>query len=243
MPKPPRVKDVFRNEGKIIPEGPDLKNTVVIDPKIAAAIQAAITQWLQHLPHDDVFPDPQSKFDEIGQDEPTEPNFLPKTIETMPQIAGHMTPIWKKIGQLPGYAQSGIRKIGRSVFMSFPCFQAFAQACSVRSVDPLAAVYVASDLTHSQSAVSHLAHLISQKGHMVQSGEMDHTGMIEGYKPRIIVFMTEDHTFKLVQDRPELGAPISLNSIYAWPGGLKAYREMALEAAEPQLTGDRLALE
>ncbi len=233
MTKPLKIKDPFENQIKepdtdnIIPDSGSDEVPVIINPDIATLINQGIAKWLNNLPSDDLFPNIKSSFSSAGNRPPTStiPDYPVVPIETLPQLGGKLTPLWKTIGQLPGYAQSGIRKMGRDIFMSFPCFRIFAESCQKEGTDPLAKVFVASDLTHNQTAVNWLARMISEKGKEVQAGQMDHTGMIEGYKPRIIMFMTEKYTFKLVEDRPEYGAPISLNSIYAWPGGIQHYRD------------------
>jgi len=47
--------------------------------------------------------------------------------------------------------------------------------------------------------------------------------------------MTQGWTFKLVRDRLESGAPVDLNSIYAWRGGLNHYQPQIGRKTEPNL--------
>ena len=237
------IFDVFHQRGFNIrsfdgPNGKPLK----LDPRAMGAVSDAILGFLNNLPKDDFIVSSQGGTHPVDDTEPRTSDYPLKQIEDLPEVAGNGAVLWNKINQLPGYQQSGIRKMGRDIFLSFPCFQEFVRVSAEHGRDPLGEVFVVSDLTHHQSAVNYLAEMIRRAGTQVQHGVMGHAPFISGYVPRIAVFMTEDHTFKLVMDRPEYGAPISLNSIYAWPGGLKAYRKMALEMAEPQLAIGQLAL-
>lgn len=237
--KPVPVSQPFQDVASFDPKsiqptgGNPPANRPSANPQIARAVSEAVSTWLENLPQDDFTPQGKAECSCGNDSTPEDPNLLPKTIEILPQ-AGETRILWNKIEQLPGYMVSGIRKMGRDIFRSFPCFQNFSEECSKKGQDPLAEVYVASDLTHNQSAVNYLAKTISEKGQLINAGEMEHTG-IPGYKPRIVLYMTEDMTFKLVQDRPEFGAPISANYIYAWPGGTNFYRKQALGAPVPEL--------
>jgi len=132
---------------------------------------------------------------------------------------------WQQIKNLPGYAVSQIRKMGRDTFEAFDCFQAFSQQHRDNGNDPLAEVMVVSDLTHNQSAVNALADMIAKKGVIIDTQEINYGDAMPDYHPRVIVMMTERYTFKLVQDRKEYGSPVDLNSIYAWEGGLNNYNK------------------
>lgn len=235
--------DLLKQGGFVVnPAFDNQSNLIRPDPKIADVINTAILGYLNNLPEDDFIVSSTVSLHQVSDNEPRTSDYPLKRIEDLPSIEGHDGILWNKIDQLPGFQQSGIRKMGREIFLSFPCFQEFTNVSKQQGQDPLGEVFVVSDLTHNQSAVNYLAEMIERVGMQVQSGEMKHAPFIAGYNPRIGIFMNEDFTFKLVMDRPEYGAPISLNSIYAWPGGLKAYRKMALDMTEPQLAIGQLAL-
>lgn len=215
-------------EGSLVPQAANNSTPVIIEPAIARNIAKAISAFICNLPKDDFSVSARTAFD-AKADPVKKQTALPKVIEHLPGTPQHGAVMWEKIGDLPGYAVSEIRKMGRDIFSSFPCFEDFKEICAEKGCDALSEVMVASDLTHNQSMINYLAKIIANKGQFASAGEIDHGHAIPGYQPKIAVFMTEDWTFKLVQDRPEFGAPISLNSIYAWPGGLKAYRDKFLE--------------
>lgn len=237
-----RIFDLLQRGGfNVNPIFDSQGNPLKLDQKVVGAISEAILGFLNNLPEDDFIASSQGGTHPVDDTELRTSDYPLKQTEDLPEVAGNGAVLWNKIDQLPGYQQSGIRKMGRDIFLSFPCFQEFSRISVEHGRDPLGNVFVVSDLTHNQSAVNYLAEMIRRAGTEVQHGVMGHAPFIPGYAPRIAVFMTEDHTFKLVMDRPEYGAHISLNSIYAWPGGLKAYRKMALEMAEPQLAIGQLA--
>lgn len=159
-----------------------------------------------------------------GLGDPVEPTTLPvpsgKQIDAVHGMNIHLYPI----RHLPGYIVSGIRQMGREVFRSMPCFQAFEEACRNKRCDALGEVFSLSTMTAEHPAeVDAVAEHIHQHGQRMAEGTMVHP-MLPSYRPEVILYATEDWTFKLVRDRVENGAPINANHIYAWPGGLKFYR-------------------
>lgn len=187
------------------------------------AIAEHISRSIENLPLDDFMPQPQFKT-KMTQEIPVRPiESLPKVIEMLPSQDILSGIKWQQIKNLPGYAISQIRKMGRDTFEAFDCFNAFSDAHRKNGTDPLAEVMVISDLTHNQSAVNALADMIATNGVIIDTKEIDYGDSMPDYHPKVIIFMTEHYTFKLVQDRKENGAPINLNSIYAWEGGLNNY--------------------
>jgi hypothetical protein len=197
---------------------------ITLSSTAAQDISQRLRQSIALLPRDDFMPHQTARC--RVQPEPQPPNKLPRVVETLPSqefLAGVQ---WQQIKNLPGYAISSIRRMGRDVFSSFDCFNAMAQGAE--GDDPLGEVLVASDYTHNQTAINFLAGLIEKHGVLMDKGSMDHGNTLPGYNPDVIIMMTQNWTFKLVRDRQENGAPVDLNSIYAWRGGLDHY-QMRLE--------------
>lgn len=192
-----------------------------LSPHTGRAVARHIMEWVGDLPADKEFPHPQARSIESAC-EPT--NQLPATRETLPSVEKLAGLTWNKIGHLPGYSMSGIRAMGRDVFRSLECFHAFEAQLRHQGKDPLAETLVISEWTHDKTTVNTLAKMISENGQKLAAGIMEHP-QIPNYEPEVIIFMTKDWTFKLVRDRKDNGAPVELNSIYAWPGGTFFYEK------------------
>lgn len=199
-----------------------------ISPAVGAEIAQNLARSCVYLPDDDASSDDEIKqtyqVDPSIGDEPTaSASTLPKVIEMLPDSNQFFDMKWQQIKNLPGYAQSGIRNMGRQIFESLDCFSTFSAQMKNKKKDGLAEVLVVSDFTHDQGAVNFLVDTILKHGTLLNVGKADHDKFLPDYQPDIMIFMTENWTFKLVQDNLDNGAPVELNSIYAWPGGLKHY--------------------
>jgi len=114
----------------------------------AQAIAERLSGVIADLPMDDFMPQPQfARY--VAEERPLRPtDALPKVVESLSsqdQLSGIR---WQQIKNLPGYAVSQIRKIGRDTFEAFDCFQSFSQHHHDQGNDPLAEVMVVSDFTH-----------------------------------------------------------------------------------------------
>ncbi|MDX2027812.1 MAG: hypothetical protein SFW62_04190 [Alphaproteobacteria bacterium] len=202
-----------------------------IDPEMARSIGRAVSDLLAQLPQiegDDYLDAP------VGMPENLTTETLPALLTTLPAVSDSADVRWAKIKQLPGYRSRPIRNLGEEVFMSFPCFRAYAESAQSHHRDAQGEVLVISDFTHGRDVTERVAKFIAEKGVFFEAGELNHP-LLSGYHPRIAVFMTETWTFKLVQDSIENGTPVNANYIYAWPGGAKFYRAQMSIALEPQV--------
>tara|TARA_Y100001001_G_scaffold161756_1_gene186843 strand:- start:1380 stop:2117 length:738 start_codon:yes stop_codon:yes gene_type:complete len=176
-------------------------------------------RWVGNLPEDEELP----LVEALSQNDVSEPvSTVPAVKENLPSKETLAGLKWQKIGHLPGYAVGGIRAMGRDIFRSLECFQAFDQKMKLEGKDALAETLIVSDWTHDETTVNALTKMIVENGCRLNTGVMDHP-QIPDYAPEVIMFMTKDWTFKLVRDRRSNGAPVDLNSIYAWPGGTSFY--------------------
>ncbi|PCI01953.1 MAG: hypothetical protein COB76_00170 [Alphaproteobacteria bacterium] len=222
------IQTDFSNEVDVLENlnSADLPVTIQLNAQSAQEIAKHISQSISNLPHDDFMPDVHVESRE-QRDEICRPaEALPKIVETLPAHDFLSGVKWHKIKDLPGMAVSQIRKMGRDTFESFDCFQEFSEAQRAQGKDPLAEVLVLSEFSHDKTSVNYIAKMIVENGVQIDVGNIDYGHRMQGYKPDIIIMMTENYTFKLVRDRVENGSPVDLNSIYAWKGGLKRYPQV-----------------
>lgn len=214
----------------------DKPANIQLSARQSQAIAGRLSQSIANLPADDFMPDLQTSAH--TQEEvlcrPTE--ALPKVIEMRPSQDFFVDVKWQQIKNLPGYMVSGIRNLGRDTFESFDCFKSFSEDQRKQGKDPLSEIMIMSDITHDKTSVNYFAKMIVENGVQIENCIIDHDQHIQDYKPEIIIMMTENYTFKLVCDRIENGAPVDLNSIYAWKGGLKNYRRSVECKKDEKLT-------
>lgn len=195
---------------------------VQLNSETARRVSDAIKDLLTRLP--DSGPD-EGRFSEAafaGYDS-CEPTKLPVPITQLPALPGADPIRWRQVKHLPGYRLRPIRNLGNDIFMAFPCFRAFVQEAKARNFDGHGEVLTVADFTHDQTTVDHVAKLITENGTPLNAAQLDYGDRAPNYHPRIILFMTDTWTFKLVQDKVEDGAPVDANFIYAWPGGTRFY--------------------
>ena len=161
-------------------------------------------------------------------------NFIPEPCETgteLATISAALTRLqpnstkWRQVKSLPGYKIMPIRKLGHDVFMSFPCFRAFHVQAQAEHKDAHGEVRTISDFTHGADTVAQIAEQIIAQGVVIDAHELDYGTIAPVYHPKIILFMTESWTFKLVQERRQDGAPVDVHFVYAWPGGKAFYQK------------------
>jgi len=201
-----------------------------LNPEIAWRIGQAVSELLARLSNNRI-----DTSRGIIEKEPRPPQTLPVPVTQMPVLPDSAPVRWRQINQLPGYRVQPIRDLGNDVFMGFPCFRAFQKQTLAKNGDAHGEVLTVSDFTHDKSTISQMAKLIAEKGTFLDTKEIDYGPRAPNYRPRVILFMTDNWTFKLVQDKIENGAPINLNAIYAWPGGANFYTPKLGQAEQPKL--------
>lgn len=211
------LKEIFTLE--VAPEGPA---PVKLSADAGAAIARDLSLHLNQFPraHFTIKRDMT-----IGVETPEQPVHT-LTVTSRDIVAQKLTGIvWQQVKNLPGYHDHRVRGLGEYVFGSFECFRDYDVAMKAQGKDAQGEVLVCSTFTHDGTTVDHLAGLIKAHGVVVEVRQGELARFIPGYSPNIIVMMTADWTFKLVHERINRGQPVDLNSIYAWPGGLNAYRK------------------
>jgi hypothetical protein len=229
MPERPRKKSTPVNMTDIKKDIPmavanDTKiRPLNVDPTMVSSIASAIHDLLARLPQPRGDSLSASLFD---LDEPSSHQTLPVPTTEMPVLSDFTNVRWQRVRQLPGYRMQPIRDLGNDVFMGFPCFRSFADAAKARNEDAHGEVLTISDFTHDKITVNKMAEMIVKNGNILGATEVDYGLLAPGYHPHIVIFLTDNWTFKLVRDRIKDGAPVDLNAIYAWPGGANYYRHL-----------------
>jgi hypothetical protein len=80
---------------------------------------------------------------------------------------------------------------------------------------------------------------IRQHGRVVDAGQIDFAAIMPGYRPNVILAVSENDSFLLVEDTRENGAPVNATYIYSWVGGRRAY-EMQDGARPLEMVGAAL---
>jgi hypothetical protein len=160
---------------------------------------------------------------------PQEPCNLPEISENLPSQEFFKGIEWQQVKNLPGYAVSQIRKMGRDIFSSFDCFRSLGEEVKRQGKDPLGEVLIVNEWTHDWSTTNFLANMIGKSGVMLDTGCADFGNRLPGYRPELIVMMSQNWTFMLVRERFENNSPVDLNTVYAWRGGLNHYGPEKME--------------
>ena len=122
----------------------------------------------------------------------TLPAVLVKSVST---VSGE--PEWHEVKNLPGYARSAIRALGRQIFKHF-------------TSTPIEEINVLSTLSNSDTEVKGVMAWIRDNGVKNDEAEVKMDELVPGYKGNTQVWNVDDHTFLLVQD-------FAGYYIYSWP--------------------------
>ena len=165
------------------------------------------TDWIADLPDDLVDPeDPTDHVLDVHADEPEPPTTenLPATVSKAmwdPNTkTGKANPnlTWHQVKNLPGYAKTAIRAIGRVVFAPF-------------TTTPIDDIQVLSTLSNSEIEVKAMISWLVRNGVKVQDTNLDFNGRIfPGYNPEIKLYRALDYEFMCVKDHEGY-------YVYAWP--------------------------
>lgn len=149
---------------------------------------------------------------------------------------------WLTIAQTPGYLEQMIRRFGREIFRGFPCFAEHERlARAAGNPDPLATIHLIANLggrgnPSTAQELDTVASWIRQNGTVIRTEEMEFPFAMPGYRPEIVLLVSQDESFLLVRERVERGAPENSTYVYRWDGGVRPYLN-----ARGQNVLDRLA--
>jgi hypothetical protein len=124
--------------------------------------------------------------------EPEIPNTenLPAIISReVAQTGGRINPEWHEVKQLPGYFQSAIRALGRSVFRQF-------------TDTPIEDIQVLTTLgnINSEHEVTGMMDWIRRNGARDDAAAIDFSQIMPGYNADVSFWRTKDYSFLLVHD-------------------------------------------
>lgn len=133
------------------------------------------------------------------------PENLPAVISTAITASGDdlIVPEWHQVQNLPGYAASAIRQIGRMVFGQF-------------TDTPIDHIQTVTTLTNDTNEVKALMHWISKNGIRDDRAEFDFGPMM--VQADVQLWNVENYSFLLVKD------PYG-HYVYGWPGGRGVHLE------------------
>jgi len=138
-------------------------------------------------------------------------------------------PEWLQVYQLPRYLQQGIRALGNSIFDTFPCFARHREDARAKGENALGSIEVLVSLQGGgpsrQSDLDRVAGWIRQNGVAVEASVLELPIAIPGYRPRIILSVSEERSYLMVDERRADGAPADAQYIYSWLGGQVHYLE------------------
>lgn len=162
---------------------------------------------------------------------PPEPQTLPALLGALPAHLDR-TIEWHNVRNVPGYFVNIIRALGRSTLRSFPCFAEHERKERAGGVgDPLATVGI---LAHFEGVGSPqnfsekreldlMADWIRKNGSIVEATQLEFPGAFPGYRPQIVLAVTADESFLLVNEKRAEGAPVDAIYVYRWKGGAGPY--------------------
>jgi hypothetical protein len=139
---------------------------------------------------------------------------------------------WRPLFELPGYADPGrrgesIRTLGRGIFRNMPCFRRMEEECRVVGRDPLGEVQVMANIggagPTSPAQMDAMSVWIRQNGRIADSAQIVLPHMGHAYRPNIILAVTENDSFLMVEELVRNGAPSNSLFIYSWRGGRQVY--------------------
>lgn len=155
---------------------------------------------------------------------------------------------WRPLFDLPGYSDPGpmgqaVRSLGRSIFLTMPCFARMQAECRALGRDPLGEVQVMADVggrgPSTQGQMNAMAVWIRQNGTLIDGAQIAFPDIMPGYRPNIILAATDDESFLMVEETRERGAPMESTFIYSWRGGRQLYLDNPdARASLQRLAGD-----
>lgn len=175
-------------------------------------------------------PDFNDRDDDFGlPDIPVQPTTLPAVIQTLPAFVNHEI-TWLKMAQLPGYIVNHIRALGRTTFRAFPCFMEHQRKETARGVaDPMSTITLLAHFPDyggpsSRREVDQMANWIAADGTLIQADVLKFPVAFPGYRPEVVLLVTDEDSFLMVRDKIENGSPADGVYIYHWKGGANVYR-------------------
>jgi hypothetical protein len=147
-------------------------------------------------------------------------------------------PEWRSVKHLPGYMQQSMRAMARAVFRRFDSFARHEEICRAEGRDPLAEIQVVAEINgagpNRKSDLDMVAGWIRRNGVVQDRATLEFPGLIDGYRPDVILAHSENETFLLVQDSRQRGAPVDGRYVYRWTGGMGFRLEAPASAALPR---------
>jgi hypothetical protein len=186
--------------------------TANVAPEVGAEAGQHFASLSQHDMQDEISDDEAHRRSGIGDFEadtdvgyePVIPNTenLPAVISReVAQTGGRINPEWHEVKQLPGYFQSAIRALGRSVFRQF-------------TDTPIEDIQVLTTLgnINSEHEVTGMMDWIRRNGARDDAAAIDFSQIMPGYNADTSYWRTKDYSFLLVHD-------FAGYYIYGWAGG------------------------
>jgi hypothetical protein len=174
--------------------------TANVTPEVGAEAGQHFASLSRHDMQDEISDDEaqrRSGVDDFHADadmgyEPEIPNTenLPAIISReVAQTGGRINPEWHEVKQLPGYFQSAIRALGRSVFRQF-------------TDTPIEDIQVLTTLgnINSEHEVTGMMDWIRRNGARDDAAAIDFSQIMPGYNADVSFWRTKDYSFLLVHD-------------------------------------------
>lgn len=133
--------------------------------------------------------------------EPSEPSNLPATISHDVRAKGMQNPDWMSISQLPGYMQTGIKMMGKTVFSTLT-------DTKLRDINLL--VNLQNNGPNDTMELNAVAKHARDTAESSRDLEMRFGELIPGYKPEAKMFVNKQDTYLVIRD--DMG-----EYIYHWP--------------------------
>ena len=163
--------------------------------------------------------------EEGGQAVQTQPRWLP--IFELPAYLGRVVP---GMDDAEGQRRAGqaVRALGSSIFAAMPCYRTMRERCVAAGRDPLGEVQVLACINgqpHSQDEMDAMVGWVRQHGRMIDAGQIEFRNVFRGYRPNVILAVSERDSFLLVEESRAQGAPWDATYVYSWEGGRRVYDE------------------
>lgn len=195
-------------------------------------IEARPVQQIENLaeaPHDALVPmRPRARDEGLVPAVPPPPGTALAVQERLPAFVENDVH-WLTIAQTPGYLEQMIRRFGREIFRGFPCFAEHERlARAAGHPDPLATIHLIANLggrgrPSTTQELDTVASWIRQNGTVIRTEEMEFPFAMPGYRPEIVLLVSQDESFLLVRELVERGAPENSTYVYRWDGGVRPY--------------------
>lgn len=175
-----------------------------------------------------VAPDPGNPEDAVGPESTGEGADV--ALAGMRVAEYHGSPTWIEARHGAAYPSGPLRALARAVFSSFPCFADQAADSASRNRDGLGEIrLIANCAGRGPSDVRELRDMVAwmdENGLPTREGSFDFDSLLPGYRPAVVVALSEDTTFLSVVEDAGSGGPYVGDAlyVYAWKGGARHYR-------------------